>query len=199
MARERLIAGPAVIYIGEEGTERPFVYDDDPTTATDTPGSGTLTENSWNLLALKQYGDELRVRFPQTLNAERLHSDTYPVTHFRSEEDGVISLQVKNMDLNVVHYAFNTNPVTTTAAGGSNPAWDKMDIERGIYVKTHSLLMRFVSPFGADKNLQIWFPQVIVNGEIELPMMKSEATMYTLEWTAEKHETLGVGVMEVEK
>ena len=198
MSRDRLIAGPAIIYIGAEDTPRPFVYTDDPTTAITTP-NGTLVSGSWAELALKQYGDELRVRFPQTLNAERLHGETYPTTHFRSEEDGIISLQVKNMDLNALNYAFNTNTVTPTAVSGSDPAYDTMRLERGIRVKTHSLLMRFVSPWGPGKNLQIWFPQVIVNGEIDLPMMKSEATMYTLEWTAEKHETSGVGVIEVEK
>ena len=182
--RDRLVAGPATVYVAATGTAKPVVEAAPP--------------NAWSVFALKQYGDELDISFPQSLTAERVFGETAPIKHFRSEEDVTVSLQVKNLDVNVLSYALNRNAVTVTAAGTSQVGRLTMDLERGQTVNTHALLIRYVSAFDKEWASQIWLPQVVVENEITLPFRRAEATMYTVVFKAEHHDSLGVGSIEMQ-
>ena len=184
MSTDRLIAGPVVFYIGTTGAAKPVV---------NAPPPDPYVE-----LAIKQYGDEVNLRLPQTLNAERLQGDTYPVKHFRMEEDAMVRAQLKNMDLNVLRRVLNDNPVAVTPAGPGQVGIHTISLERGLTVRSHSLVMRFVSPWNPEWNMQIWLPQVVVENELDLPFRKAEATMYEIIWKAEKHTSLGVGELDTQ-
>ena len=184
MSRDRLIGGPAIIYVAATGTAKPLVE--------------AAPASTWSELGLKQYGDDIDLALPQSMSPERIQGETYPIKHFRSEENATLSVQLKNMDLNVLKYALNNQNVTRSAPSRTQVGRESLDLERGLVVATIAILLRFVSPFNPDWNLQVYMPQSAIGGDLEFPFRKSQATMYTAEFMAEKHPTLGAIHMDVQ-
>lgn len=168
-----IIGAPLTAWFGNVGATFPKVNEDPSGTYWTKIGSnGNLN-----------YGDEgVKVTHNRTVNLFRALGDTGTRKVFALEESQKISLMLYDLTLEQYRLALNNNTVTTVPASVGVAGYKKIGLSRGINVATMALLLRGLSPYGAQLIAQYEVPIAVQVGNPEPIYKKGEAVGLALEW-----------------
>ena len=181
MPSDRLMAGPADIYVAPEGTAHSNAL------ITGNPGS------PWELLAGGWHSDDgITIGGTQSINLQRVQNETLPVDAFRGEETWTISMTM--MDFRVEAFAWavhgDDGSVATVAAASGTIGTKKIGLERGHSVNKLAVLVRGDTPYENGVKSNFYTPRAFVSSDFETTLMLGDAANIPIEFTILKHTSI---------
>lgn len=167
-----IIGAPLTVWFASVGTAFPLVNENPSGLWTKIGSNGDLN-----------YGDEgITISHSQSVNFFRAVGDAGSRKVFRTEEDQKIKLMLYDLTLEQYRLAINSNPITQVNASIGIAGTKKIGLSRGLNVATMALLLRGLSPYGADLVAQYEVPIAVQIGTPEPVYKKGDAVGLMLEW-----------------
>lgn len=174
-----IIASPADVWIAAAGTAFP--------TVDATPAAG------WISLGYTDGG--ISVSHSQSIESLMVDQLATPVKTIRTEEGLTIDFSLAQLTLERYALAINNATVTTTAATVGPPATvatKSIQLQRGVTVATHSMLIRGPSPYG-NFNMQYEVPIVYQAGEPSVSYTRDGMATLETSWVSLADTTKATG------
>ena len=152
------------------------------------PDVGAIPAGNWVLIGANGdrniTEDGVTVQHSQTIEQFRTVGSTGPVKASRTEENLMIRFVLWDLTLEAYKHAMNLATVTEVAAASGAGGYKSIPLQRGLTIQERTLLVRGLSPYGPDWNLDYRVPRVIHSGEPEVVFSKGEPAGLLFEFMA---------------
>lgn len=169
-----IIAAPFTLYVAPLNTAMPVV--------TAAPAAGWVKVGT---SGDRNYSEDgVTVMHSQSNKLVRSAGAVGPIKAFREEEDLMFRLTLWDITLEQYTKALNDNAITTTAAGAGTAGTKSIGLSQGKTIKTFSLLVRGISPYGDGMVAQYEVARCFQSGNAEPQYRKGDPAGLALEFTA---------------
>ena len=181
MPTDRLLAGPADIWVAPEAT----VHSNALITA-EPAAPWVQLAGGWH------DADGITFGGTQELNFQEVENETMPVDAFRDKEMWTISMMMKDMQLEAFSWAVHgsISSIVSVAATSSVIGTKAVGLERGSVVHKIAVLVRGDTPYVDGVRSNFYSPRAIVSSDFETTLMLADSAGVPIEFTFLKHPTI---------